>query len=124
MTTHCNMSSFLMGVMKITNVDINPLGEHDKADAWPDETGKKIPFTPGGVIKGGSTLEPEREQETSFRGMSKWVRERKVLKEQVKALYNVLSEETGQTLEVFHFDNFKYIDRKLYHKGKSVSLNN
>ena len=35
-------------------------------------------------------------------------------------LYYVLSEETGQTPEAFHFDNFKYIDGKLYYKGKST----
>ena len=34
----------------------------------------------------------------------------------------MLSKETGQTPEVFHFDNFEYIDGKLYYKGKSTSL--
>ena len=45
-----------------------------------------------------------------------------VLKEHIKALYRMLSKETGQTPEVFHLDNFRYIDGKLYYKGKSTSL--
>ena len=48
-------------------MDIDPFGEHDKMDAQPD-TGETIPFTPGGVIEGRSTWEPE--QETSFGGTS------------------------------------------------------
>ena len=42
-------------------VHINPFGHHYKTKAQPDEI---IPLTTGGV---GSTWEPEREQETSFR---------------------------------------------------------
>ena len=34
----------------------------------------------------------------------------------------MLSGETGQTLEVFHFNNFELRDGKLYYKGKSKSL--
>ena len=52
----------------MADVDINPLGNHDKTDARSDKTGETIPpipFTPTGVI-GESTWEPEREQETSF----------------------------------------------------------
>ena len=48
------------------HVDINPFGEHDKTDTHPDE-GENIPLppvTPGG----GSTWEPECEQEMSFGG--------------------------------------------------------
>ena len=49
--------------MKMADVDIDPFGERDKMDAQPD-TGKTIPFTPRGVIEGGSFWEPECE--TSF----------------------------------------------------------
>ena len=49
--------------MKMANNDIDPFGEHDKTDKHPDR-GETIPFTPGGVIEGKSTWEPE--QETSF----------------------------------------------------------
>ena len=34
----------------------------------------------------------------------------------------MLSEETGQTPEVFHFNNFELRDGKLYYKGKSRSI--
>ena len=55
----------------MADMDINPFGKHNKTDAVPDkqpDTDETIPFTLGGVIEGGSTWEPEREQETSFRG--------------------------------------------------------
>ena len=51
--------------MKMAGVDINAFSDHDKTGAHPD-TGETIFFTPGGVIKGGSTWEPE--QEASLRG--------------------------------------------------------
>ena len=35
------------------------LGDHDKTDSHSDEIGETIPFTPGGVIEGGSAWEPE-----------------------------------------------------------------
>ena len=35
--------------------DIDPLGDHDKTDAQPDETGETIPLIPGGVIEERST---------------------------------------------------------------------
>ena len=53
---------------KMADVDINPFGEQNRTELR-TETGENIPFTP---IGGGrsSTWEPEREQETSFRGES------------------------------------------------------
>ena len=45
----------------MADMDISPFDEHDKIDAQPDEIGETIPFTPGGVIGGGSTWEPEQE---------------------------------------------------------------
>ena len=41
-----NLSSFLKGVMKIADIDINPFGDHDKMDAQPDETGETISLNP------------------------------------------------------------------------------
>ena len=49
----------------MADVDINPFGEHDKTESRIDETGETIPLIPG---VGGSTWEPEHEQETSFKG--------------------------------------------------------
>ena len=43
-------------------------GEHDRTESRPEEPmGENIPLTPVG---GGSTWEPECEQETSFEGLS------------------------------------------------------
>ena len=51
--TNCNSSSFLKGVMKMADIDINPFGEHDKPDEGMSEhldEGEMIPIKPGGVI--------------------------------------------------------------------------
>ena len=48
----------------MTDVNINPFGEHDKTDEEPN-TGETIPFAPPIVI---NTPSWEPEQETSFRG--------------------------------------------------------
>ena len=49
----------------MAHVDIDPFSKYDKMKEHPDED-KTIPFTPGGVIEGGSTWKPV--QETSFEG--------------------------------------------------------
>ena len=102
----------------MADVDIDPIGDHCKTDSHPDETGGTIPFPLGQVIEGGSTGEPEQEQETSFRGMSLMM---KVLQEHVKALYQVLSEHLGQASEAFHFNDFELRDGKPYYREKSSS---
>ena len=89
------------------------LGDHNKTSDEP--TGENAPLTPGG----GSTWEPECEQETSFRGESQRT---KLVKEHVKGLYQKLSERMGTTSEKFHFDYFELRDRELYYKGKSKPL--
>ena len=50
----------------MADVDIDPFGEHDRTESRTDETGENIPLPP----VGGSTWEPEHEQEMSFRGES------------------------------------------------------
>ena len=97
----------------MADVDINPFGDHESRPEEP--TGENIPLTPGG----GSTWEPEREQETSFGGESQKTR---VLKDYVKNLCRKLSENSGETLEAFHFDYFKLKDGELYYRDKSRSL--
>ena len=52
----------------MVDIDVNPFSNHNKMDAQPDETGKTIPLTPGGVEGEGTTWEPVREK--SFGGMS------------------------------------------------------
>ena len=61
--------------------------------------GKTIPLTPGG----GPSWEPEcdHEQETSFGGESQRTR---LMKDYVKDLYRMLSENIGEMPEPFHFD--------------------
>ena len=97
----------------MADVDIDPFGEHESR---PDEPmGESIPLTP----VGGSTWEPEREQETSFRGESQRT---KLVKDYVKDLYKKLSESRGETPEAFHFDYFKLKDGELYYKGNKKPL--
>ena len=74
----------------MANIDIDDFNDHDKLDAQPDETGKTIPFTPGG----GGTWEPECEQEMSFGGTS-----REALEVHVEAFYQLLSNRMHQRLE-------------------------
>ena len=52
----------------MADVDIDPFGEHESRPDKP--TDECIPLTP----VGGSTWEPECEQETSFRGTSQRTR--------------------------------------------------
>ena len=97
----------------MADVDINPFGEHKSRPEEP--TGENIPLTPGA----GSTWEPEREQETSFRGESQRTRH---MKEYVKDLCHVIPEQNERTSEAFYFDDFDFRDGKLYYIGKSEPL--
>ena len=78
----------------MADVDIDPFGEHETRPKEP--TGENIPLTPVG---GGSTWEPEHEQETSFGGESQRTR---LMKDYVKDLHKKLSEKIGETPEAFH----------------------
>ena len=95
----------------MADVDIDPFGEHESRPDDNTETSENIPFTPVG--RGRSTWEPERgEQETSFRGESQRT---KLMKDYVRDLYKKLSENVGETTELFHYDYFKLKDRELYY---------
>ena len=101
----------------MADVDIDPFGEHNRTESRTDETGENIPFTPVG---GGSTWEPDRrEQETSFRGESQRT---KLMKDYIKDLYKKLSENIGETPELFHYDYFKLEDGELYYIGNRKPL--
>ena len=100
----------------MADVDINSFEEHESRTDDHTETGENIPFTPVG---GGSTWEPEREQETSFRGESQRT---KLMKDYVKDLYKKLSENIGETSELFHYDYFKLEGRELYYIGNRKPL--
>ena len=66
---------------------------------------------------GGSTWEPECEQETSFRGTSQRTR---LVKDYLNDLYKKLSENIGETPQAIHYDYFR--DGELYYRGKSEPL--
>ena len=61
----------------MADVDIDPFGEHESRPEEP--MGENIPLT----SVGGSIWEPEREQETSFRGESQ---RNRLMKDYVKDL--------------------------------------
>ena len=102
----------------MADVDIDPFGEHESRTDDNTETGENIPFTPVG--RGRSTWEPERgEQETSFGGESQRT---KLMKDYVRDLYEKLSENIGETPELFHYDYFKLEDGELYYRGSRKPL--
>ena len=61
----------------MADVDIDPFEERESRPEEPTDTGENVPLIPGG----GSTWEPEREQETSFGGMSQRTTSRKIMLE-------------------------------------------
>ena len=100
----------------MADIDIDSFGDHNKTESRSEEpTDENIPLT----SVGGSTWESEREQETSFRGESQKTR---LKKDHVKGLYQMLSENMGETPKVLHFDYFDLRDGKLYYKDKSKPL--
>ena len=77
----------------MADIDIDPFGEHDRTESRTDETGENISLTP----VGGSTWEPTREQEKSFRGES---HENGIFKEdKVKKLFQLIGNKIHRRLE-------------------------
>ena len=101
----------------MTDIDINPFGEHESRPEEPtDEHIPLHPVTPGR----SSTWKPDRgEQETSFEGESQRT---KLMKDYVKDLYKKISENIGETPEEFHYDYFKLENEELYYRGKRKPL--
>ena len=97
-------------------ISILAFGEHESRLDDCTETGENIPFTPVG---GGSTWEPECEQETSFGGESQRT---KLMKDYVRDLYKKISENVDKTPKEFHYDYFKLEDGELYYRGKRKPL--
>ena len=99
------------------DIDIDPFGEHEsRTDEPKDEHIPLDPVTPGR----SSTWEPNRGgQETSFGGESQRT---KLMKDYVRDLYEKLSENIGETPELFHYDNFKLDSRELYYIGNRKPL--
>ena len=100
----------------MADVDIDPFGEHESRPEEP--TDENISLTP--VEGGRSTWEPEKgEQETSFGGES---HRTKLMKDYIKDLYKKLSENVGETPELFHYDYFKLEGGELYYIGSRKPL--
>ena len=100
----------------MADVDIDPFGEHESRTDEP--TDEHIPLDL--VTPGRSTWEPDRgEQETSFRGESQRT---KLMKDYVRDLYKRLSENIGETPELFDYDYFKLEGGELYYIGSRKPL--
>ena len=100
----------------MADIDIDPFGEHESRPEEP--TDKNISLTPVGG--GRSTWDPgQGEQETSFGGES---HRTKLMKDYVKDLYKKLSENVGETPELFHYDYFKLEGEELYDIGSRKPL--
>ena len=99
----------------MADVDIDPFGEHESRPEEPTEEHIRLdPVTPVGG--GGSTWEPDQgEQETSFGGRES--QRTKLMKDYVRDLYKKLSENIGETPELFHYDYFKLEGGELYYIG-------
>ena len=52
----------------MADIEIDPVGERDNIDSYPDETGETIPLTTRGEMGGGPSWEPECKQEILFEG--------------------------------------------------------
>ena len=98
----------------MADVDIDPFGEHESRPEVP--TDEHIPLDPVTPVRGSSTWEPDQgKQETLFEGESQRT---KLMKDYVKDLYKKLSENIGETPELFHYDYFKLKGGELYYIGK------
>ena len=113
----------------MADVDIDPFGEHESRTEEPtDEHIPLDPVTPGrsstwdpsGVPGRVGPWEPTHEQETSFGGRES--QRTKLMKDYVKDLYKKLSENIGETPELFHYDYFKLEGGELYYIGNKKPL--
>ena len=112
----------------MVDVDIDPFGEHESRPEEP--TDKHIPldpvtperstWDPSGDLGPAGPWKPEREQETSFAGRES--QRTKLMKDYVKDLYKKLSENIGETPELFHYDYFKLKGGELYYIGNRKPL--
>ena len=101
----------------MADINIDPFGEHESRPEEP--TDEHIPLDP--VTTGSSsTWEPDRgEQEISFGGESQRT---KLMKDYVRDLYKKISENIGETPELFHYDYFKLEGGELYYIGSRKPL--
>ena len=101
----------------MADIDINPFGEHESRTEEP--TDEHIPLDPVTPVGGRSTWEPMHEQEASFEGESQRT---SLMKDYVRDLYKKLSENIGETPELFHYDYFKLENGELYYRDARKPL--
>ena len=99
----------------MADVDVDPFGEHEWRPEEPTDD-EHIPLDPGR----SSAWELKREQEMSFGGRES--QRTKLMKDYVKDLYKKLSENIGETPELFHYDYFKLEGGELYYIGNRKPL--
>ena len=100
----------------MADIDIDPFGEHESRTDEP--TDENIPLDL--VTPGRSTWEPTCEQETSFGGRGS--QRTKLMKDYVRDLYKKLSDNIGETPELFCYDYFNLEDGELYYRGSRKPL--
>ena len=101
----------------MADIDIDLFGEHESRPEEPtDENIPLDPVTPGG----GSTWEPEREQETSFSGKSLETLKYEALESFVKSLYKRLSGSNNEPPRMINFHNFNLRNGQLYYRTMSI----
>ena len=100
----------------MADIDIDPFGEHESRTEEPtDENIPLTPVTPGG----GSTWEPEREQETSFGSPEVPLSRGEILHKEYlvgEIIGNKMHQRLELNLRLFELDK----DGRLYHKGKPL----
>ena len=97
----------------MADIDIDSFGEHKSRPEEP--TDKNIPLDPI-TLGGGSTWEPEHEQETSFGGKSFETFKYEALESFVRSLYKRLSGSDDEPLETIDFHNFALRNGQLHYK--------
>ena len=101
----------------MADIDIDPFGEHEsRTDEATDEHIPLDPVTPG---RSSAWERDQGEQETSFGGESQRT---KLMKDYVGDLHKKLSENIGETPELFHYDYFKLEGGELYYIGNRKLL--
>ena len=106
--------------MNMADIDIDPFGEHESRPEEP--TDENIPLDLVTPVGGGSTWEPEREQETSFGGRG----HTSILHKEylVGKIYELIGNKTHQRLEPSLSLFVLGEDGRLYCKGKLLMNRN
>ena len=103
----------------MADIDIDPFGEHESRPEEPND--ENIPLDLVTPV-GGSTWEPEREQETSFGGVSHMsVLHKEYL---VGKIYELIGNKMHQRLELNLSLFILGEDGRLYYKGKPLMNRN